>query len=185
MKTFPCDCLVLVATVVSSSLWGQDPSQFPKPVKEHEFLQQFVGEWTSHSEASAGPGLPAFSCEGKMTSRMLGGFWVVSESKATVMGMTMQSIQTIGYSPEQKKYVGTWVDSMMNYLWKYEGTVDATGKILTLEAEGPNFVTPGKTAKFRDAYEFKSKDLILSTSSMQGEDGKWITFMTGKLERKK
>ena len=43
----------------------------------------------------------------------------------------------------------------------------------------------GKMTKYRDAYEFKSDDVMIATSSMQGEDGKWITFMTGEAKRKK
>ena len=31
-------------------------------------------------------------------------------------GTTMTAIQTIGYDPEKKKYVGTWVDSTTTYL---------------------------------------------------------------------
>jgi hypothetical protein len=115
---------------------------------------------------------------------MLGGFWLVTESEADMMGMTINSIQTIGYDTAKQKYVGTWVDSMMNYMWQYEGTVDAGGKKLTLEAEGPNFLAEGKTTKFRDAYEFKSPDHIVVTSSMLGDDGNWIDFMTGNLRRK-
>ena len=58
-------------------------------------------------------------------------------------------------------------------------------KLLTFEAEGPNFLTGGKTTKFRDTYEFKSADHIEATSSMQGEDGKWVEFMKGQMTRKK
>lgn len=97
----------------------------------------------------------------------------------------MRGIQTIGYDATKKKYVGTWVDSMMNYLWLYEGNVDETGNKLTLEAEGPNFMADGKLTRFRDAYEFKSPDHIIVSSSMLSEDGKWITFMTGESSRKK
>ena len=84
-----------------------------------------------------------------------------------------------------KKYVGTWVDSMMNHLWEYEGTVDDSGKKLTLEADGPSFSQPGKTGKYHDAYEFKSNDHIYMTSSMLTNDGKWVTFMTAQIKRKK
>lgn len=156
----------------------------PAPQKEHEWLHQFVGDWESEAEGTMGPGQPPMHCKGTMSAQMLGGFWLVSDTQNSVQGMDVKAIQTIGYDPESKKYVGTWVDSVMNHLWKYEGSVDETGKILTLEADGPNFISPGKITKFRDAYEFKSKDEILVTSSMQGDDGKWITFMTGTAKRK-
>lgn len=174
----------LFVTLLSvSCLLAQEPPKTPAPQKEHEWLQQFVGEWESEMEASIGPGQPPMKCKGTMNSRMLGGFWSISEMKSEMMGVPMASIQTLGYDVEKKKYIGTWVDSMMGHMWKYVGSVDKTGKTLTLEAEGPNFMQEGKIAKFRDAYEFKSKDHLVLTSSMQGEDGKWITFMTGNIHR--
>lgn len=185
MKTQRLAFSLLTILVTASRLAAQEPPQLPAPQKEHEWLQQFVGEWESESEASMGPGQPAMKCKGTTRSRMLGGFWMVSEAKAEMLGTTVNAVQTIGYDPQSEKYIGTWVDSMMNYMWRYEGTVDETGKILTLEAEGPNFMDEGKTAKFRDAYEFKSKDHIVATSSMLDEDGKWVTFMTGNVRRKK
>ena len=185
MKSAVVFAALLVAQVVSSALMAEETPKFPAPQKEHEWLRQFVGEWESEAESAAVAGQPAMTCKGTMRSRMLGGFWVVSESEADMMGMQFNAIQTIGYNPQAKKYVGTWVDSMLGHMWKYEGNVDASGKLLTLEAEGPNFLQAGKLAKFRDAYEFKSKDHIVLTSSMLGEDGKWTTFMTGNVRRKK
>ena len=123
-------------------------------------------------------------CKGSMSARMLGGFWLVSEAKGDVMGTQVTALQTIGYDPQAKKYVGTWIDSVVNHMWEYEGTVDAAGKTLTLEAEGPNLTQEGKLAKFRDIYEFKSKDEIATSSQMLGDDGRWITFMNGTAKRK-
>lgn len=176
---------LFVTLFAASVLVAQELPKFPPAQKEHAWLQQFVGEWEAESEAAMGPGQPPMKCKGTTSSRMLGDFWVVSESKSDMLGKSITAIQTIGFDPQSKKYVGTWVDSMMNHLWKYEGTVDSTGKILTLEAEGPNFMQADKLAKFRDAYEFKSKDHIVATSSMLGDDGKWVTFMTGNIRRKK
>lgn len=172
----------LAAIGVDSTLIAQPP-EFPTPTKEHQWLKQFVGKWESQSEGSMGPGQPVMKCKGTLEGRMLGGFWLVNELQGDVMGTPMTSIQTIGYDPAAKKYVGTWVDSMMNHLWNYQGSVDATGKILTLDAMGPNFMAEGKLTKFRDAYEFKSADHVIATSSMMGEDGQWIVFMTGDMTR--
>ncbi len=153
------------------------------PEKEHKWLEQFVGEWEIQSKGMMGPGQPPIEFAGRMTSRSLGGIWFINELKLEMPGTPMNGIQTIGYDSDKKKYVGTWVDSHMSYMWKYEGTVDESGKKLVLEAEGPNFMVVGKTTSFRDAYEFKSADHIIATSSMLGEDGKWVTFMTGDMHR--
>jgi hypothetical protein len=175
--------MLFLAMITSTS--AQEVPAFPQPTEEHQWLQQFAGEWETEAEASMGPGQPPMKCKGKATSRMLGGFWVVTESEGDMHGVTIQAVQTIGYDAEKKKYVGTWIDSMVNYMWDYEGSVDSTGKKLTLEAEGPNFMTGGKSTKFRDTYEFKSQDHIEATSSMLGDDGEWVQFMTGQMRRKK
>lgn len=176
--------LVIALLARAATCVAQETPEMPSPVKEHEWLKQFVGEWDVKSEMTM-EGAPPMKCEGTETARQIGGFWVVGEMDSVVVGQPMKALLTVGYDPEKKKYVGTWVDSMTHHLWKYEGTVDETGKILTLEAEGPNMMEPGKTAKFRDAFEFKSKDHKVLTSSMQGPDGKWIAFGTTNYTRKK
>jgi len=66
----------------------------------------------------------------------------------------------------------------------YEGTVDTSGRVPTLETEGPHSVT-GKFVRMRDIIEIKDKDHKVMTSAMRGEDGKWVTFMTMTSTRKK
>lgn len=175
-------CLLVLCCANSNA---QDPADFPSPEKEHQWLEQFVGKWEATSECSMGPDQPPIKSEGSMSSRMLGGFWVISEVSYETPGSTMNAIQTIGYDPAKKKYVGTWVDSATSHMWNYEGTVDESGKVLALDAEGPNFMADGKMTTFRDAYEFESPDLIISTSSILMDDGKWVTFMTGEMRRVK
>ncbi len=109
----------------------------PKPTPEHVWLEKFVGDWSTDSKGTMGPDQPPMECKGSLNSRKLGGFWVLNEMKGDMAGAPMTGVQTIGYDENKKKYVGTWVDSMTNFMWKYEGTVDKTGKILTLEADGP------------------------------------------------
>ena len=169
---------------IGSTLFAQEP-ELPAPQEEHRWLKQFVGKWETQAEGSMGPNQPPMKCKGTITARMLGGFWVINEMQTDVMGTPMTGIQTIGYDTGRKKYVGTWVDSMLDHMWKYEGSVDDSGKILTLDAEGPNFMAAGKLTKYRDVYQFKSPDMIITTSQMLGEDGKWITFMTGTAKRTK
>lgn len=183
MKVIPLTVCCLV--VLSSSWLRSEDAPAPPPVtKEHTWLKQFVGQWETNLEATV-PGQPAMKCAGTISSRALGNFWVVNEMKSDMMGFSMVGMQTVGYDPKSKKFVGTWVDSMSDHLWKYEGTVDTTGKTLHLDADGPSFSGDGKLAKYRDSYEFKSADEIVMTSSVQDPDGKWVTFMTGTAKRKK
>lgn len=173
---------ILVGSVVSA----QEGPPVATPEKQHEWLKQFVGEWESESRMATGGDPEAPAMKGTMSSSMLGSLWAINQVKIIDMGGTpMHAIQTIGYDPASGKYIGTWVDSMMNHMWRYEGTVDAAGKKLSLEADGPDFNNPGKMARFRDAYEFESADVIIATSSMKSEGGEWVTFMTGRMTRKK
>ena len=166
------------------SLQAQEVPEFPKPTKQHEWLKQLAGEWNTKAEAKFEGG-EAMTCEGTENARMLGGFWLVSQAKANPMGMAMESVMTLGYDEKKGKYVGTWADSVNSHMWKYEGTLDPTGKILTLDTEGPNFMKAGEMTKFKDIIEIKDKDHKTLTSQMQTEDGKWVTFMTGTYTRKK
>jgi hypothetical protein len=157
-------------------LKAQEMPKMPPPVKEHEWLNQFVGNWNYDTEIFMEPGKPPMKASGTESVRSLGGFWIVSDGKGEMMGKPFNSVLTLGFDPQAKKYVGTWVDSVSSTLWKYEGTVDSAGKILTLETEGPCPMKPGIT-KFREVTEWKTKDERVFTSSIQGDDGKWTPIV--------
>jgi hypothetical protein len=61
---------------------------------------------------------------------------------------------------------------MMTYLWLYDGELDATEKILTLNSEGPAMSgEAGKLANYRDVIEFKNDNHRVMTSHVLGDDG--------------
>lgn len=173
-------CVLVISS--SAAAWAQAP-EFPVPQKEHRWLEQFVGSWTSRSKSIPSGEQPAMEYTVKTQARLIGKFWIVLNSKGETAGQTFTALQTIGYSASEKKYIGTWIDAMTDHLWQYEGSVDASGKKLSLTAVGPNFMTGEGQMKYRDSYEFASPDRIVTTSEIQGEDGKWITFMTGEMTR--
>jgi hypothetical protein len=156
---------------------------FPQPQEQHEWLQQFIGEWTTTSKSVAGDGQPQVEGKGSVRSEKLGEMWVINHMTAEMGPTSVKAILTLGYDSTKKKFVGTWVDSMMGHLWVYDGELDETGKKLMLTAEGPNFMTGSGTAKYRDNYEFKSADLVAITSEALNEDGEWVTYMTGEMRR--
>ena len=157
-----------------------------EPQQEHQWLQKLVGEWTSEMEMPMGPDKPDEKCIGTESVRSIGGLWTMGEGRGEMPGGGQAiTIMTLGYDPTKKRYVGTFIGSMMTYMWLYDGTLDATGKVLTLDTEGPHFGTEGKMAKYKDVIEFVSDDHRTLTSHMQGDDGTWSKFMTAHYRRKK
>ena len=167
-----------------------------EPQKQHEWLNKLVGEWTVESECSMGPDKPAEKFAGTESVRSLGGLWVICEGGGEMPGGgKATTVMTLGFDPQKQKYVGTFIGSMMTYLWVYEGEVDAAGKKLTLDTLGPDFSgdggcsaegdAPFKLAKYKDAIEFVSDDHRVLTSHMLGADGQWTQFVTSHYRRKK
>jgi hypothetical protein len=154
--------------------------------KEHQWLHQLIGEWTSEAHASMEPGKPPETWKGTESVRSLGGLWIVAEGQGEMPGGGLATMMmTLGYDPQTKRFVGTWVGSMMTHLWVYAGALDAAERVLTLEAEGPDMAGAGKIAKYRDVIELKAPDHRVLTSYMLGDDGAWHQFMTAHYRRKK
>lgn len=157
-----------------------------EPQKEHQWLQKLVGEWTSEAEMKMKPDEPAIKSLGTESVRSLGGLWILAEGKGEMPGGGLATmIMTLGYDPQKKRYVGTWVGSMMTHMWVYNGAINAAGNVLTLDTEGPSMAGEGKMAKYQDIIEFKSDDHRILASQVLGDDGKWNRFMTAHYRRTK
>lgn len=157
-----------------------------EPQKEHQWLQKLVGEWMYEAEATMGEGKPPEKATGTESVRSLGGLWILAEWQGEMPGGgTATTVLTLGYDPQKKRYVGTWIGSMMTHLWLYDGALDADGRMLTLDTEGPDMAAQGKMTKYRDVIEFKSDDHRVLTSHMLGDDGKWHRIMSADYRRKR
>jgi Protein of unknown function (DUF1579) len=157
-----------------------------EPQKEHQWLQHLVGEWRYEGEATMEPGQPSAKFEGAESVRSLGGLWILAEGQGEMPGCgAATTVLTLGYDPQQQRYVGTWIGSMMTHLWIYDGTLDAAERVLTLNAEGPHMAAEGKMAQYKDVIEFKSEDHRVLTSHTLGEDGEWHGFMRANYRRVK
>ncbi|MBL0922032.1 MAG: DUF1579 domain-containing protein [Phycisphaerales bacterium] len=157
-----------------------------EPQKEHQWLQQMCGEWTSEATCSGGPGQPDMVMKGTESVRPLGLLWIICKGKGEMPGGGEANMRlTLGYDPAKKMFVGSWIGSMMTHMWTYEGQLDVSGKVLTLDTTGPNMMEPGKTERYRETIEMKSADHRTFSSSMMGPDGKWATFMTAQYRRVK
>jgi hypothetical protein len=164
----------------------QESTMQTQSQKEHQWLQQMIGEWTYETEASMGEDQPAEKTTGTETVRSLGELWVLAEGQGEMPGGgEATTLMTLGYDSQKQCYVGTWVGSMMDQLWIYhDGQLDASESVLTLNSEGPSMSGDGKMAKYRDVIELKNDNHRVMTSHTLGDDGQWHPFMTVNYRRR-
>jgi hypothetical protein len=157
-----------------------------EPQKEHQWLQQMVGEWDCQGEAIMVPDQPAVTWKGTETVRSIGGLWVVGEGVGEMPGGgESRNIMTIGFDPRKGRFTGTFIASMGTHLWIYDGELDASGKVLTLSAEGPSMNPEEKSYKsYRDVVEVVSPSQRTLTSFMQTPEGRWMQIMKATYRRK-
>jgi hypothetical protein len=160
--------------------------QIPEPQKEHLWLQRLVGEWTVEGECNMGPDQPPMKMTGRESVRSFGGLWTIGEgaSDAPDAG-NCESLMILGYDPHAQRFVGSFIASAMTHLWLYNGTLDAGGRVLTLDSEGPSFTGDGTMAKYQDLIEFHDDDYRTLSSQVLGADGQWQPFMKAHYRRKK
>src|SRR5262249_23859366 len=96
---------------------GDHVMEMATPQREHKWLQRFVGEWTSETEMSMEAGKPPEKCYGTDSVRSLGGLWILAEGHGDMPGCgPVSMLLTLGYDPQRKRFVGTWIGSMMTHL---------------------------------------------------------------------
>jgi len=154
--------------------------KYGAPVKEHEFLKKFAGEWTVEVRSWMKPGAQPMTSTGTMKARLIfDGRYVSSHFNGTMMDKKYAGLEIIGYDKFLKKYVTFWIDSMGTGFFVTEGSVDAGGMVKTDTGTMPDPMTGGKqkvkqvttfmpdgTYKFEmimimpDGKEFKSMEFV-------------------------
>ena len=154
--------------------------------KEHHWLQKLIGEWVYEFDVPAHGEHPARKATGTENVRSLGGIWIVAEGQGeATAGTPDTTLITLGYDPLKSRFVGTWVGSMMPYLWVYDGELDAEGRVLTLNSSGPSMAGDGTTAQYQDVIEIHGDDRRTLTARAQGSDGAWQEIMRMSYRRKR
>lgn len=153
-------------------------------LQEHRWLEQLTGKWRVTFDMPAGTDESASEGAWIEETRLLGGVWIVSETTGIMPdGSFATNIMTLGYDPAKSRYVGSFVSSVMTYLWVYEGSLDETGKVLTLDCEGPDFAGAGGTARYQDIITIKDENARNFSSRIQNADGTWKPVMSSEYTR--
>lgn len=155
-----------------------------EPQDEHRWLEQLLGDWTLTMDAPAPQEGEQSGQSWSESVRHMGGIWIVAEGKGAMPdGTDVETLMTLGYDPAKGAFVGTWAGSMMTHMWVYRGTLDASGKVLTLDCEGPDFENPGQTLNYQDIITIEDGDHRTLTARVQGTDGEWREMMKVRYTR--
>ena len=164
---------------------SQESMMQVEPQKEHHWLQKLVGEWTYESEVKMGPDQSSKTFSGTETVRSLNGLWVIAEARGEMPCLEFaETVMTLGYDPQKQRYIGTWIGSMMTYLWQYDGELDSAEQALTLHSTGPDMSDETKMTQYRDVIELKGDNQRVMASYTLSDDGQWTPFMTTTYSRK-
>jgi hypothetical protein len=152
----------------------------PEPQSEHQWLHQLLGRWRYEADMGGS------KCRGVEVVRSLGGLWVCAEGESEMPdGSSGKMIMTLGYDTAKKRFVGTWIGTMMTNLWVYDGKLDGAGRSLTLAADGPSMSGDGSTAHYQDIIEIKGPDHRVLTARVQDKDGTWRELMSAHYHRER
>ena len=163
----------------------QEPvEQGTKPIKEHEWLNNLVGDWLVETEMNMGPDKPKQWAEGRETIKNFGGLWAFGEGSATMPGgAPMTYYAALGYDVTYKEYRSCWIASVSSHLWTKSGQLSADGKTLTLEGLGPDMMGDAESVAYRDVFELVDDNHFNMTHYGQ-TNGQWEVFMKAHYTRK-
>ncbi|MEM7308763.1 MAG: DUF1579 domain-containing protein [Planctomycetota bacterium] len=151
--------------------------EFPQPTAEHNQLREHAGVWKVHSTfyMDPDPSTPPMEVEAKETIEMFGSFWTHSVYESDFMGQPFQGRATLGYDPEQKEYVSTWIDTMSPTYFQFRGNFEGD----TLVMKGRAFDCMSKMeANYRTTELHKSPDERVFEMFMEMPDGNEFKMMT-------
>lgn len=164
---------------------AEGPCMKADPQAEHDWLHRFVGDWTFEAECLMQPGEEPIKSTGQTSVRSLGGLWILCDGTGDAPdGTPVNSLITLGYDPQKTRFVGSFIASCMTHMWIYDGALDASGKVLTLDTEGPSFAGDGSLVPYQDIFEIADDNYWILKSRTPDADGKWMQFMTGHYWRK-
>jgi len=146
------------------------------PTPAHEVLKNDVGTWDADVSVWPNPGAEPMKSQAVETNEMLGNFWIVSRFQGTMMDQPFSGVGTVGYDPAEKKYVGTWVDSMSPSLFTMKGDYDAATKTMTMEGESRDPVN-GKMVRSRNIGRYLDQNTRMFEMQMEGADGQFQKVM--------
>ena len=165
---------------------GTLPRQNPfaaRPKPEHALLKKLAGKWTASFELTMA-GSPPMKSHASEVNEMLGELWIVSryDDPGMMGGGAFRGAQLFGYDPDEKKYVGAWVDSQSANLSVQKGIYDEATRTLTLVGTSKDPMT-GADSTVRTVVTWTDDDHRSQQMFVPGPGGKEMEMFTIEYER--
>jgi Protein of unknown function (DUF1579) len=156
-----------------------------KPGPEHKLLEPLAGQWTYRAKLWMQPGGEPMVMKGVCTRKwILDGRFLHETVENTAPTADFKGIGWTGYDNAQKKYVGSWINSMGSGISRSTGTADRNGKGFTFERE--HFCPlASQLLKGRDVIRIRSNDSHVTEMYHTGPDGKEMKTREIEYTRKK
>jgi hypothetical protein len=166
---------MLVAGTLLASLMALDSAAAQPPVpgktEEHELLKKDAGTWDAAMKLWPRPDAEPLESRATESNKLFGeGLWLVTHFDGEIGGMKFSGLGTLGYDPVEKKYVGTWIDSISPHLTTSKGDYDEETKTLTMTAQGRDLES-GEVITAKHILKYADDDTRTFEIHMPGDDG--------------
>jgi hypothetical protein len=102
------------------------------PGPQHAMFAKMAGDWTCKVTTLMDPAAPPVQTEASATiTSLMDGRYCQEISTGQMMGAPFNGMGITGYDNVIGKYVSIWIDNMGTGIMRSEGTVDASGKVIT------------------------------------------------------
>jgi hypothetical protein len=163
--------------------------KYTTPGEQHQYLEPFVGSWTTVASFWMMPGAEAETSKGTSVFAWAhGGRYLVETLEGTAMGQPFTGTGILGYDRFNEEWVSFWIDSMGTGFMMSTGTIDESGKVFTFEGthddifagekdkwnksvatiEDENSLVVSMYAKAPDGTEFKNLEVTYQRQDVAG-----------------
>lgn len=158
-------------------------AKYGNPGPKHQFFKSLAGSYTTHTKAWMGPGKPVESDGTAELKLILGGRFLEENLSGTFLGNPFSGHGVSGYDLGKQKYVSFWVDNLGTWFTLTDGSLDKSGKVLTMTGESWNPVLGKMTpCKFVTRVESEDRHVFEAIDKIEGKE---VTIMEVVYTRKK
>jgi hypothetical protein len=136
----------------------------------HKAMAERVGKWEAHSKMWSMPGQPPEEATGTIeNSAILGGRYLLSHYKSTIMGMPFEGYGVMGYDNTKKTYSSSWIDNMSTNMIYMTGSYDEATKSYTFTGTMTDPMSGGDV-ETKSVTRIESKDrFVMEMYMMMGD----------------